>query len=86
MCSSDLADLDDVPRVYLDDTLRHTAYVMADEHCARCAVVTRGDEIVIGSIELADLLVGRRRDLHEMSHAERVIRVKLPARRAPLRR
>jgi hypothetical protein len=82
----DKAALDGAPTVYLDDTLRHTAYVMADTHSARCAVVTRHDEIPIGSIELADLLAGRRRDLLEMSHAERVIRVKLPVRRAPQKR
>jgi hypothetical protein len=84
--ASDTADLRGAPTVYRDDTLRHTAYVMAESRCTRCAVVTRDRGTVIGSIELADLLVGRRRDLQEMSHAERVIRVKLPVRRAPLRR
>ncbi|HVT22486.1 MAG TPA: chloride channel protein [Mycobacteriales bacterium] len=80
---TDVDRLDGAPTVYVDDTLRHTAYVMAGAKQTRCAVVTRTDETVIGSIELVDLLAGRRRDLHEMSHAERVIRVKLPGRRQP---
>jgi H+/Cl- antiporter ClcA len=83
--ATDRTGLDGAPTVYLDDTLRRTAYVMAESQCTRCAVVTRNDEVVVGSIELADLLVGRRRDLHEMSHAERVITVKLPGRRPPSR-
>jgi hypothetical protein len=78
----DVTDIEDAPRVYVDDTLRHTAYVMAEAHQTRCAVVTRDENPeLIGSIELVDLLAGRRRDLHEMAHAERVIRVRLPARR-----
>jgi H+/Cl- antiporter ClcA len=78
----DTTGLDEAPTVFLDDTLRQTAYVMAGAHQTRCAVVMRSDPVVIvGSIELVDLLVGRRRDLLEMEHAERVIRVKLPTRR-----
>ncbi|HVU61298.1 MAG TPA: chloride channel protein [Mycobacteriales bacterium] len=79
--SFDLDGLDGAPAVCTDDTLRQTAYVMAEEHQTRCAVVTRArPDHVIGSIDLADLLVGRRRDLHEMAYAERVIRVRLPGR------
>jgi H+/Cl- antiporter ClcA len=78
----DTTGLDDAPTVFLDDTLRQTAYVMAGAHQTRCAVVMRSDpRVIVGSIELVDLLVGRRRDLLEMEHAERVIRVKLPTRR-----
>ncbi|HVY11493.1 MAG TPA: chloride channel protein [Mycobacteriales bacterium] len=78
----DTTGLDDAPTVFLDDTLRQTAYVMAGAHQTRCAVVMRSDpSVIVGSIELVDLLVGRRRDLLEMEHAERVIRVKLPTRR-----
>ncbi|HVW82278.1 MAG TPA: chloride channel protein [Mycobacteriales bacterium] len=77
--SLDRDDLEDAPYVYADDTLRQTAYVMADKHKTRCAVVARGrPDQVIGSIDLAELLVGRRRDLQEMAYAERVIRVRLP--------
>jgi H+/Cl- antiporter ClcA len=83
---TDVDDLSEAPTVFVDDTLRHTAYVMADAHRTRCAVVTRDAEPeVVGSIELVDLLVGRRRDLHEMSHAERVIKVRLPPRRRVFR-
>jgi H+/Cl- antiporter ClcA len=78
----DTTGLDEAPTVFLDDTLRQTAYVMAGAHQTRCAVVMRSDpRVIVGSIELVDLLVGRRRDLLEMEHAERVIRVKLPTRR-----
>ncbi|HVV75437.1 MAG TPA: chloride channel protein [Mycobacteriales bacterium] len=81
----DVQDLETAPVVYVDDTLRHTAYVMADAHQTRCAVVAREDgRLVVGSIELVDLLVSRRRDLHEMSHAERVIRPVLPWRRGSM--
>jgi H+/Cl- antiporter ClcA len=70
------------PVVHADDTLRHTAYVMADAHQTCCAVVERDNPtVVIGTVELVDLLAGRRRDLHEMVHAERVIRIRLPMRR-----
>jgi H+/Cl- antiporter ClcA len=79
---SELDNLESAPMVRVDDTLRHTAYVMAEAHQTRCAVITRDATAeVVGSIELVDLLVGRRRDLHEMSHAERVIRVRLGRRR-----
>ena len=78
----DTTGLDEAPTVFLDDTLRQTAYVMAGAHQTRCAVVMRSDpRVIVGSIELVDLLVGRRRDLLEMERAERVIRVKLPTRR-----
>jgi H+/Cl- antiporter ClcA len=80
--SDDTTDLADAPSVFLDDTLRHTAYVMAGAHRTRCAVTQRGvPDVAVGSIELVELLVGRRRDLHEMEHAERVIRVRLPHQR-----
>jgi hypothetical protein len=73
------------PVVYLDDTLRHTAYVMAETRSLRCAVLARDDDTVVGSVELADLLVGRRRDLHEMAYAERVITLKWRGPRPPWR-
>jgi len=83
---ADLSDLATAPTVFEDDTLRQTAYVMAEAHQTRCAVVTRGKNAeIVGSIELVDLLVGRRQDLHEMSHAERVIQIRLPFRRTTTR-
>jgi H+/Cl- antiporter ClcA len=83
---ADLSDLATAPTVFVDDTLRHTAYVMAEAHQTRCAVVTRGEDAeIVGSIELVDLLVGRRQDLHEMSHAERVIQIRMPFRRSTAR-
>jgi hypothetical protein len=83
---ADLSNLATAPTVFVDDTLRHTAYVMAEAHQTRCAVVTRGEDAeIVGSIELVDLLVGRRQDLHEMSHAERVIQIRMPFRRSTAR-
>jgi H+/Cl- antiporter ClcA len=77
--SDDLDDLDDVPVVRVGDTLRHVAYVMAHHHVTRCAVVRRDDEFeAVGSIDLSDLLSGRRRDLEEMRDAERVLQPRLP--------
>jgi H+/Cl- antiporter ClcA len=79
--SDDLSDLDGAPLVRIGDTLRHVAYVMAEHHLTRCAVVRREDEFeVVGSVELVDLLAGRRRDLHEMRHVERVLRPRLRRR------
>src|SRR5581483_5716872 len=64
--SDGVDDLGGAPVVSRDDTLRHAAYVMAGAHTTRCAVTTREDpQTVVGSIELVDLLVGRRRDLEE---------------------
>jgi hypothetical protein len=55
------------------------AYVIAHYTLTKCAVVLRDDELeIVGSIELADLLVGRRRDLEEMHIAERVLQPRLP--------
>jgi H+/Cl- antiporter ClcA len=75
-------DLQGAPIALYDDTLRRAAYLMADRHTTRCAVATRDAPAdIIGSIELVDLLAGRRRDLQEMRDAERVIHLRLPVRR-----
>jgi CIC family chloride channel protein len=79
--SDNTDNLRDAPIALHDDTLKHAAYLMADRHTTRCAVATRDAPVdIIGSIELVDLLAGRRRDLQEMRDAERVIHLRLPLR------
>jgi hypothetical protein len=64
----------DLPAVFADDTLRHTAYRFADEQLSRAAVIVRGDHgVVIGHIETHHLLAGRLRDLREERERERVL-------------
>jgi hypothetical protein len=77
--SDDTSGVAGVPVVRVGDTLRDVAYVMAQHHVTCCAVTTRTEPAqVIGSIELSDLLAGRRRDLEEMRNAERVLQPRLP--------
>jgi H+/Cl- antiporter ClcA len=79
---SDETAVEGLPIVHAEDTLRHTAYVMATAQATRCAVVRRAaPDLVVGTIELADLLEGRRRDYGEMHHAERALRLQLPRMR-----
>jgi hypothetical protein len=66
---------DGEPLVYLDDTLRHVAYVMADSGRTLLPVADRGDPgRPVGSISLEQLLAGRLRDLDEERHRSRVLR------------
>ena len=61
-----------------DETLRAVANRMADQHVSRLPVVDRHDPTRIrGLVTLVDLLAGRRKDIHEERHAERVFRVRL---------
>ncbi|HEX7106731.1 MAG TPA: chloride channel protein [Acidothermaceae bacterium] len=61
-----------------DETLRAVANRMADRRVSRLPVVDRDDPTRIrGLVTLVDLLAGRRKDLHEERHAERVFRVRL---------
>jgi H+/Cl- antiporter ClcA len=72
-------DLAGAPVARADATLRQAAYLMAESHTTRCAVESNSEPPqLIGSVELVDLLVGRRRDLVEMHHAERVLQIPLP--------
>ena len=61
-----------------DETLRAVANRMADRHVSRLPVVDRDDPTRIrGLVTLVDLLAGRRKDIHEERHAERIFRVRL---------
>jgi CBS domain-containing protein len=61
-----------------DETLRAVANRMADQHVSRLPVVDRDDPSRIrGLVTLVDLLAGRRKDIHEERHAERIFRVRL---------
>jgi H+/Cl- antiporter ClcA len=72
------------PHVFATSTLRDAAYVMAEHGTTHCRVVDRDDpEQVIGQVELVDLLAGRRHDLNEMRHLERVLRVRVNRPRTP---
>jgi H+/Cl- antiporter ClcA len=65
----------DSPVVYVDDTLRHVAYVMADSGRTRLPVIHRGgDGQLVGCVTLEQLLAGRLRDLNEERHRDRVLR------------
>jgi len=65
-----------------DETLRAVANRMAERRVSRLPVVDRDDQTRIrGLVSLVDLLAGRRKDLREERHAERIIRVRVrPAR------
>ena len=63
------------PCVFVDDTLRHAAYVMADSGRTELSVAARarpGEPV--GTIRLEQLLAGRLRDLDEQRHRTRVLR------------
>jgi H+/Cl- antiporter ClcA len=63
------------PTVYVDDTLRHVAYVMAESGHTVLPVAERGTTgTVVGSISLEQLLTGRLRDLDEERHRSRELR------------
>ena len=63
---------------YPDETLRVVANRMAEANVSRLPVVDRDDPTRIrGLVTLVDLLAGRRKDLYEERHAERIIRVRV---------
>ncbi|MGN6215346.1 MAG: chloride channel protein [Solirubrobacterales bacterium] len=63
------------PPVYVDDTLRHVAYVMAESGETVLPVAERGrPDRRVGSIGLEQLLAGRLRDLKEERHRSRPLR------------
>jgi chloride channel protein, CIC family len=65
----------DGPTVFVDDTLRHVAYVMADSGRTELPVAERIlPEVPIGTVRLEQLLEGRLRDLDEDRHRDRVLR------------
>jgi CBS domain-containing protein len=75
MSTTDMPD-PTAPVIHATSTLREAAYAMAEHHTTSCVVVDRCDPaVVVGCVELVDLLAGRRHDLVEMSHVERVLRV-----------
>jgi H+/Cl- antiporter ClcA len=68
-------DLPDAPIVFVDDTLRHVAYVMAESRRTELPVAERTlPEVPIGTVRLEQLLEGRLRDLDEERHRSRVLR------------
>jgi CBS domain containing-hemolysin-like protein len=63
---------------YPDETLRAVANRMAEAQVSRLPVVDRDDPTRIrGLVTLVDLLAGRRKDLYEERHAERIFRVRV---------
>ncbi|MGC5246940.1 chloride channel protein [Gordonia sp. DT219] len=54
------------------DTLRHAAYVMAENQLDHVAIVD--DDSVVGVVRLSDLLVARRHDLTEATVRDRTLR------------
>ena len=61
-----------------DETLRAVANRMAEAQVSRLPVVDRDDTTRIrGLVTLVDLLAGRRKDLYEERHAERIFRVRV---------
>jgi hypothetical protein len=63
---------------YPDETLRAVANRMADLHVSRLPVVDREDSSRIrGLVTLVDLLAGRRKDVHEERHSERILRLRV---------
>jgi H+/Cl- antiporter ClcA len=63
------------PTVYIDDTLRHVAYVMAESGRTALPVAERAwPARPVGVVRLEQLLAGRLRDLDEERHRSRVLR------------
>jgi CBS domain-containing protein len=61
-----------------NDTLRQAAMTMAETGVTRLVVTDREDpRRPVGVVSLQQLLAGRVRDLHEATHSERVLRVRL---------
>jgi H+/Cl- antiporter ClcA len=58
-----------------DDTLRHVTYLFAEHGITRAPVVDREHGRVVGVVTLAQLLHGRRHDLSEDQHRERLLLV-----------
>jgi CIC family chloride channel protein len=66
---------EDAPTVFVDDTLRHVAYAMAESGRTVLPVAARDDpERPLGAVRLEQLLAGRLRDLDEERHRTRVLR------------
>ncbi|WP_225978458.1 chloride channel protein [Gandjariella thermophila] len=80
----DAATVADVMRrdpitVHPDDTLSHVAYLFAEHGLTRAPVAARDDHrAVLGMVTLAHLLHGRRHDLTEDRHRERVLSAPIP--------
>jgi H+/Cl- antiporter ClcA/predicted transcriptional regulator len=71
---------------YQDEPLRIVVYRMAESGKTRLPVVDREDRgKLLGMISLNDLLRARTRDLEEERTRERVLRLRLPFRPAPVR-
>jgi chloride channel protein, CIC family len=65
----------DAPTVFVDDTLRRVAYVMAESDHTVLPVAARTDPVQpIGTVRLEQLLAGRLRDLDEERHRTRILR------------
>jgi CBS domain-containing protein len=65
-----------------NDTLRQAALVMARSSLTRLVVTDRDDpRRPVGVVSLQQLLEGRVRDLHEATHPERVLRLRLSRQR-----
>ncbi len=81
-CISDVARPD--PAVAIaDEPLRTVVYRMADTGYTRMPVVDNAtDRRVVGMVSLEDLLHARARNLTEERSRERVLRIRLPFRRA----
>jgi H+/Cl- antiporter ClcA len=63
------------PVVYVDDTLRRVAYVMAESGETVLPVAERDrPDLPVGAVRLEQLLEGRLRDLNEARHRTRVLR------------
>ncbi|HEY2335294.1 MAG TPA: chloride channel protein [Solirubrobacterales bacterium] len=63
------------PVVYVDDTLRQVAYVMAESGHTVLPVAERDHpDRPVGAVRLEQLLAGRLRDLNEERHRSRVLR------------
>jgi chloride channel protein, CIC family len=63
---------------HADDTLSHVAYVFAEHGLTRAPVVDRDGGAVLGIVTLAHLLHGRRHDLTEDRHRERLLSAPVP--------
>jgi chloride channel protein, CIC family len=69
------SQVDEGPAVYVDDTLRHVAYVMAESGRTVLPVAARERPgLHVGAISLEQLLAGRLRDLKEERHRSRPLR------------
>jgi chloride channel protein, CIC family len=69
---------------YTDEPLRAVVHRMAETGLTRMPVVDSVERTrLAGMVALGDLLRARARTLAEERHRERVIRIRIPFRRAP---